>query len=265
MRQLTLLLVPFFLLLQSHQALASTQVEVIDTAPAGSAITLAAHQNFYLRLRYTSDTPTRIWARPFFQGKAVNAGSNTSREYPTGSGEAFGWFFLSTPGVRVDEVRISAGDGSINGTPVVARYPVSVISSNTPATNTPDPEWVSTFLAENEAAQKADYQQRMNTPVSNSDIALFNGFMLTMYALGLLGIGWPAWALWRWRNYWRLAAAIPGVIVAFVVLRIIIDTARDSTSHNLWPFEIVIWCGLSSLWMLMLSFVRRLVRRGDRA
>lgn len=29
--------------------------------------------------------------------------------------------------------------------------------------------------------------------------------------------------------------------LAFVIARIAIDTARDPTSHNLWPFELVIW------------------------
>lgn len=259
MRLLTLLLIAALLLLPSHQTLASTQVEVMDTAPAGSTITLPTSQNFYLHLRYTSDTPTHIWVNAYYQGKEVNAGSNPSREYPAGTGEAFGWFFLFKPGMRVDEVRIRAGDGSINNTKVVASYPVSIISSAS-ATSTPNPAWVDTFLAADKAAQEADYQKRMNTPVSSSDIALFSGFMLTVCALGVLGIGWPVWGWLRWPGGWRKAAVIPGIVVAFVVLRILFDTARDPTSHNLWPFEIVIWCGLSTLWMLVASGIRRWVK-----
>ncbi len=34
---------------------------------------------------------------------------------------------------------------------------------------------------------------------------------------------------------------MPACVVLFVVLRIIVDTARDPTSHNLWPFEILIF------------------------
>ncbi len=260
MRLLSRLFVPACFLLLPYLALANTQVTVMETAPTGSNITLSTNQNFYLRLRYTSDTPTHIWVRPFFQGKPVNAGSNTSREHPAGSGEAVGWFFLFKPDIHVDEIRISAGDGSTNGTPVVASYPITLVSSDAVAP-APDPDWVATFLAAEKAAQKADYQQRMNTPVSTGDLVLFNGFMLTMYALGLLGLAWPLWGVWRWQGYWRLASALPGAVGAFVVLRILIDTARDPTSHNLWPFEIVMWCGLSVLWMFALSLVRRLLQR----
>ena len=41
----------------------------------------------------------------------------------------------------------------------------------------------------------------------------------------------PLKALWY-------AVLVP---MMFVVARIAFDTARDPTSHNLWPFEIVIW------------------------
>lgn len=47
-------------------------------------------------------------------------------------------------------------------------------------------------------------------------------------------------SLSRWRGGWRLAAALPLLGVVFVVARIVLDTRRDPTSHNLWPFEIVI-------------------------
>jgi hypothetical protein len=33
-----------------------------------------------------------------------------------------------------------------------------------------------------------------------------------------------------------LAAAVPAAVMA----RVVVDTARDPTSHNLWPFEVVI-------------------------
>lgn len=45
--------------------------------------------------------------------------------------------------------------------------------------------------------------------------------------------------------------------MAFVLLRLQIDTARDPTSHNLWPFEIVMWGAFSCAWMLMLGFAHK--------
>jgi hypothetical protein len=112
--------------------------------------------------------------------------------------------------------------------------------------------------AADKAAQDADYQKAVNTPMTAGDVALFSGFMLAMIAIGILALAWPAWGLWRWRGGWRLAAAAPAVIMAFVVLRIVIDTTRDPTSHNLWPFEIVIWGGWICVGMLVLGLAHKL-------
>ncbi|MGH8182628.1 MAG: hypothetical protein ACREPH_03100 [Rhodanobacteraceae bacterium] len=243
-------------MLAFHPARAQTQVQVTETWPAGDSITLGRNQNFYLHLHYTSDQPVRIWARPYFQGEPAKAGSNPSRVYPAGSGEALGWFFLD-PGAQVDEVRISAGDGSYNRTPVVATYPVSITGGDEPAQDMTQPAWVGTLNALDKAAQDADYQKAMNTSTSAGDIALFSGFMLAMVAIGILSLVWPAWGLWRWRGGWRLLAAVPAAVMAFVVLRIFIDTARDPTSHNLWPFEIVMWGGLSCAGMLLLGLAHK--------
>jgi len=244
-------------MLAFHPARAQTQVQVQETWPAGDSITLNQNQNFYLHLHYTSDQPMHIWARPYFQGKPANAGSNPSRVYPAGSGKALGWFFLDS-GAQADEVRISAGDGSPSGTHVVATWPVSVTAGDEPAQDTAQPAWVTTLRAADKAAQDADHQDAMNTPMTAADVALFSGFMLAMIALGLIGLAWPAWGLWRWRGGWRIAAAVPAVIMAFVVLRILLGTAINPTSHNLWPFEIVMWGGLSCGAMLLLGIAHKL-------
>lgn len=94
-------------------ARAKTTVQVLETYPAGDVITLGKNQSFYLRIGYSTDKPVRIWARPFFQGSEVAAGSNPSRVY-SGSDEALGWFFFMEPGKQVDEDRIRAG--TVRGT-----------------------------------------------------------------------------------------------------------------------------------------------------
>lgn len=241
---------------------ATTQVEVTGTYPAGEVVTLGRNQTFYVHLHYTSDRPVQIWLRPYHAGEPANAGSNPSRVYPAGSGEAMGWFFLFDPGTPVDELRIRAGDGTIRGTSVVATYPVSVTGGSEAADVSPPPAWVDTLRAADKAAQQADYDKRMNTPPSVGELALFNGFMLAMYALGLFGLAAPAWGLWRWRGLWRWVAAVPLAVVAFVVLRIVVDTARDPTSHNLWPFEVLMWSALSCSAMVLLALARRLSGAG---
>ncbi|CUA99485.1 hypothetical protein [Thiomonas bhubaneswarensis] len=247
----------FILFGAAASASAATTVQVVGTEPAGENITLGRNQNFYLRLQYQSDQPVHIWARPYYQGEPADAGNNPSRVYPAGSGEALGWFFLFKPGDRVDEVRITAGDGSLAGTSVVATYPVQIIGGDAPAVSQNTPDWVSRLGAQDKAARQAAYAQQMNTPVSAGDVGLFNGFMLTMLAIGMAGFAAPAWGLWRWQGGWRMAAAVPAIIMGFVVLRIIVDTQRDPTSHNLWPFEILMAGALSAAIMGGLKLARK--------
>ena len=241
---------------------APVRVKVIGTYPAGDAVTLGRDQNFYLHLAYSSDHPVKIWARPYLDGKPAHAGSHPSRSYPAGSGEALGWFFLSDPAARVDEVRISAGDGTFGGTHVVAVYPVSVTGSTEVAGKAPAPAWIGTLEAADEAAQRADREKHLNTVPSAGDVALFSGFMLATCVLGVLGFAAPLWGLRRWRRHWRWAAAVPLLGMVFVVLRLFVDIVRDPTSHNLWPFEIVLWGACSVGWMLVLALAHRLAGAG---
>lgn len=245
-------------MLAIQPAHAETHVELLGTWPAGDTVTLHRNQNFYMHFGYRSDQPVQIWVQPYFEGKQVNAGSNPSRTYLAGSGEALGWFFLSDPGTQVDEVKVTAGDGSYDRTPVVATFPVAVTGDDAPAESAAQPAWLTSLSAADQAARRADYEKAVSTPPSAGDVALFSGFMLAMFTLGLIGFAGPAWGLWRWRGGWRVAALLPAAIMAFVVLRLFIDTARDPTSHNLWPFEILMWGGFSCLWMLVVVLVRKL-------
>ncbi len=237
-------------------------VKVLDTDPQGSSVMLAPNQNFYLRIAFETDAPVSIWARPYFRGKEVAAGSNPSRRY-NGNGEALGWFFFMKPGDQVDEVRINVGDGSIDGTRTVATYPVHVFSGGLPAAeHHAEPDWVTHLAQLDKAAQDADYKKRMSTPPSAGDVVLFNGFMLVMLALGALGFAAPVQGVRRWRGGWRVAAAVPIVVMAFVVLRLVVGVAADPTSHNLWPFEILQAGALSIVFMLVLFVARRLSGAG---
>lgn len=246
-------------------AQADTQVELLDTWPAGDTVTLHRNQNFYLHLRYGSDKPVHIWARPYFDGTPVKAGSNPSRIYPAGGGEALGWFFLFDPGAQVDEIRIMAGDGTLNDTPVVATFPVAVTRDDEPAGVAPQPAWLASLRAADETASRADDRKAMNTPPSPGDGAIIGGFVLAFVVLGLLGVAGPWWGLLRWRGGWRMAAAIPAAVMAFVVLRIVVDGLRDPTSHNLWPFEIIMWGALSCAWMLVAGLAHKFSGAGRKS
>lgn len=238
-------------------ARAGTTVQVLQTHPAGNDITLPRNQNFHLHLAYSSDEPAGIWIAPYFQGKRVNAGSSPSQRH-SGQGETMAWFFFMQPGDRVDEIRITAGDGGTDTTPLVATYPVRIVGGSETAAAAAAPVWVTDLGAQAKAAQQQAFEERMNTPVSAGDSALFGGFMLAMLGLGVLGFVAPLWVLRRWQGGWRIAAAVPAVLMAFVVLRIVVGVAFDPTSHNLWPFEILIAGILSAATVGVLLIARRI-------
>lgn len=85
-------------------------------------------------------------------------------------------------------------------------------------------------------------------------------FLCVMGALLIAGIGLPAVAMWRWRGRWRLLAGVPLAVFVFVILRIAADVTRDPTSHNLWPFEIIMFGALSILAVAVLWLLRRFPR-----
>ena len=241
-------------------ASAAPEVRVLETYPAGQSVTLAKNQTFYLRLAYDSDEPIGIWLHPYFRGKQADAGTSPSIRY-TGKGQALAWFFLSEPGRRVDEIRIEAGDGG-HDTAVVATYRVAVtqgtarIDPGSPWAPT-EPKWVST-LREQSNAQFEAGMRASGGELGAGGMVFLGGFMLLVGALGIGGLVAPLLALRRWQGGWKLAAAVPTGVVGFVLLRIVADTGADPTSHNLWPFEVLI-AGLASLAITgALALARRL-------
>jgi hypothetical protein len=235
---------------------AEVTVEVRATDPPRETVTLGRNQNFYLRLAYTTDRPISIWVQPYFRGQKVRAGTNPSGTY-SGTGEALGWFFLMQPGDEVDEVRIRAGDGSYGGTHPVASYPVSIVAGSRPAATRTEAVWVVEMRQRVAEEQQAAYEKRMNTPTSAGETVLFTGFMLVVLGVALFGFTAPVWGFRRWRGGWRIAAAVPAVMMAFVALRIVIGVAWNPTSHNLWPFEILYVGALSSAIMVVLLLIRK--------
>ena len=236
-------------------ASAEPSARVVGTDPPGDYITLARGESLYVRIEYASERPVSIWARPYFGGREVPARSNASIPHD-GTGEALGWFELIEPG-PVDEVRILIGDGTRVGTKVAATHRVQLAATDRPARERVRAAWVDALSGQEAAVRRADYDKRMSEPVRTGDRVLFSGFMLAVLVLLVGSLAWPAWALWRWRGGWRTAAAVPIAVMSLVVLRIFFDTARDPTSHNLWPFEILMWGGACVAFMAALKLARR--------
>jgi hypothetical protein len=244
----------------STTALAESSAKVVATQPSTNA-TLGHGQSFYVRIEYSTDEPISLWARPFLDGKEVKrAMSNASSAY-LGSGEALGWFELIDAGA-VDEIRIKAGGGKPYREWVLASQPVQLRWTSTSAVVEPRAAWVDELIAAETARMHEDAQRRASEPVSVGGAVLVSGFMLFMLALLVAGIGIPLWSVWKWRGGWKIAAAIPAAVIAFVVLRILVDTARDPTSHNLWPFEIIIFGAVAVGIIGVLKIARRMMGVG---
>jgi hypothetical protein len=236
-------------------ALADTAARVLETQPGASG-SLGRQESFYVRIAYETDEPVSIWARPFLNGvQVMQTYSNASASH-LGSGEALGWFALTGPG-EVDEVRLIAGGGTPYREWELARYPVQLEWTAAPPAASPRAAWVDTLIGADEARRREEAAQRAGEPLSAGDMLLGMGFMFAVLALLIASLVVPIWSVIAWRGGWRLAAAVPAAMVMFVVLRIIADTVRDPTSHNLWPFEILQVGVLALLLIGALKLARR--------
>ena len=76
-----------------------------------------------------------------------------------------------------------------------------------------------------------------------------------MFGLPAAAVILPILAVCRWHGWWRVFAAIPLILIGIDGTRIILDTASDPTSHNLWPLELLLWtlpglAVIALLWLL---------------
>jgi hypothetical protein len=241
----------------AFSAEAEIQVKVVGTDPPAET-SLGRDQPFYVRIEFSTDEPINIWARPYFRGKAIERTKFNASLKHSGTGQALGWFSLDGPS-EVDEVHVILGGGKPWRERVAVRYPVKIVGTGlAPALRT-NATWVDELRRETEVAQRREFEKRMNEPATAGDFVFMSGFTLAMLGFLLAGFGAPAWAWYKWRGGWRAAALAPALLMAFVVLRIMLDTARDPTSHNLWPFEILMF-GLVSLGIIFaLGIARRVV------
>jgi hypothetical protein len=233
---------------------ATVKAEIVETDPGADA-TLGRGETFWVRIHYESAEPVKLWARPYFRGEEAPAASNPSVDH-VGSGYALGWFSFREP-AEVDEIRVSAGGGKPYREWMVASYPAKLHWTSATAGRRESAAWVAQLRAADEAVRRATADSAMNEPVTAGDIALMRGLGLVVLAAVLGGIAAPIRAYRRWNGGWRMAAAAPLLLLCFAVVRIVIDTSIDPTSHNLWPMEL----GMFSLGALVITGVLALGRR----
>ena len=239
------------LALVSMAAQSGHQVEVLDTWPAGEAVTVGPGEPFHLRIAWSTDSMTRIFARPYYRGKEVPALNSPSPSY-RGSGETSVWFTLSKRNGQVDEVRLFTGNGGkVTRRPPTLTHRVSISGSTTALSATPAPEWVARLQADVESATGGPQE-----PTGSADDAWMRGFMLLVLALTLCGFLLPIWCVWRWRGRWRIAAAIPLLGMGLLVLMLLSAAVFAPGSLGLFPLTLLLAAICSSLVTMLLVVAR---------
>jgi hypothetical protein len=63
--------------------------------------------------------------------------------------------------------------------------------------------------------------------------------LIIIASIAIVVLGPQIWAIRAWQGVWRWLAAAPLVLVGADVALILVSTAIDPTSHNLWPLELL--------------------------
>ena len=79
-----------------------------------------------------------------------------------------------------------------------------------------------------------------------------NPFMFGVLVFALLFVAVVLRAILRWRGVWRWLASLPLVVLALAVLNIVLHPS----SHNLLPFEIIVWLALGFIILGVVAAVR---------
>ena len=79
-------------------------------------------------------------------------------------------------------------------------------------------------------------------------------------SIAIVVLGPQIWAIRAWQGVWRWLAAAPLLLVCADVMLILVSTAIDPTSHNLWPLELAM-IALIGLPVVGVLWLVRLVAR----
>lgn len=236
----------------SATARAENQVQLLATDPASPA-TLGYGADFYLRIGYTSDRPIRVRAEAFSEGRRVTQMTSGSMLHTAGTGEAFFWLAYTHP-QHVDTLQITASDDRTGS--AIAHISVLVdirwtgVRSDTPRVPA---DWVTRGKAEESGREKARYAAYLNRPAPWWTPAIFLA-VWSIPAYFILQIV----LLWRMRNGWRKAAAVPVAPMVAVVAYTIYAFLDGS---NLFPLVLIFTAPLALIYLLVILGVKRLNRK----
>ena len=86
--------------------------------------------------------------------------------------------------------------------------------------------------------------------------------LIVLLAAAATNVALSVYAIWRAQGFRRLLASLPLLSFLGVGLNILLGVSRDPTSHNLWPFEVLVTCAAGIIYSfaflgLQALFVRR--------
>jgi hypothetical protein len=62
--------------------------------------------------------------------------------------------------------------------------------------------------------------------------------LIIIVSIAVVVLGPQIWAIRAWQGVWRWLAAAPLLLAGADLVLILVSTAIDPTSHNLWPLEL---------------------------
>lgn len=242
---------------------AVNQVQLLETFPAAG--TVAVHQTIYLHLRYQADAATALWAQPYYNGKSVTAVVDASPLHEEKTEEALVGFALQDADTQTDEVRILAGKRGSTAVSEVASFPLHFVADAKLATQV-SPDWV--LALRSAAADLASTEPALELPGSRSQPrgVDWDAWMLALVFFGSLAatLIWPLVQAWLWRGVWRVLAFGPALFMGFVLVKLVVDVTRDPSSHNLWPFELIVMGFVSVCLTAGLILLKRVIEHMQR-
>lgn len=237
---------------------------VLATHPDTEAM-LRSAEAFYIQYKIQSTVPVGVRPEGYYRGKPLPLANSGERKLPAGGGTdvAFVFLFPKQP-VQMDELRLVITEAGRRRPIAAVSVPVHLAWSASAAPSTRStPDWVREWNAKRDHESKAQVDaqpMRADSPSTTATVVLMAGLGLIVLALAVGGLVLPIIAFLKWEGGWRWLALAPAPLLGFVILRIVIDGRVDPTSHNLWPFEILIW-GVPSVLYLGLLWFLRLPRR----
>ncbi len=248
------------LLLVCGKLQAQVDLEVLETHPGFLPVIepLTVGQTFYIRLGYQTDNPVKLYTTASFDGDVVDVAGKAPPTLPAGNGEYLASVVLMSPGA-IDKLRFSFRESSSSTETLLLELPVAVTwALDGLLTDEGTPEWVERLnqVAEQQMAEELLAQQ--------SPSLLWNLFLTIIVIAVPASIAWLSWAASRhWKDYWRLLAAIPLLVLLLWSAFIVLEKLVDPGSHRLWPFEIFIWGMATVVYLVVLMTAKKTFDKAD--